>query len=262
MRKSTNDANEMIEIDLQKLFMRWLEKWWIIAFCGIFFACVSLFYTVNFITPLYKANITAYVNNVRAGNQIESISSSSLSTSKALVQTYIRIISSDTVLEMVAEAAEVDYTANDIRGMLSAEQVGETELFKVYVSHADPEMTVRIANAIAEVIPTAISEIVEGSSTKIIDYAKVPNHRYTPSYTRNTVLGGIVGGVLSVAAITIFFLLDVRIKEAEDLMQYDYPILGQIPNFEQVSTKRSHKSGYGYGYETASVTEKTGKKEG
>ena len=252
----------MIEIDLQKLFMRWLEKWWLIAFCGIFFACVSLFYTVNFITPLYKANITAYVNNVRAGNQIESISSSSLSTSKALVQTYIRIIYSDTVLEKVAVTAGVDYTANDIRGMLSAEQVGETELFKVYVSHKVPEMTARIANAIAEVIPTEIAAIVEGSSTKIIDYAKVPQMRYTPSYTKNTVLGGMIGGFVALAFLTIQFLLDVRIKEAEDLMQYEYPILGQIPNFEQVSTKRSHKSGYGYGYDTAKTAETAEKKEG
>ena len=40
---------------------------------------------------------------------------------------------------------------NDILGMLSAEQISETELFKVYVSNADPEMAARIANAIAEV---------------------------------------------------------------------------------------------------------------
>lgn len=258
-----NDANEVIEIDLQKLFMRWLANWWLIAFCGIFFACASFVYTKQCITPLYKANITAYVNNIRAGNQIESISSSSLSTSKQLVQTYIKIISSDTVLNKVAEAAEVDYTANEIRGRLSASQVDETELFRVYISDANPEIAAKIANAIAEVIPTEIAAIVEGSSTKIIDYATVPQMRYTPSFTKNTVLGGIVGGVVALAWVTILFLLDVRIKEAEDLVtQYDYPILGQIPNFEQVAVKRNHKNGYGYGYETAKVTEQSEKTEG
>lgn len=265
MKKTTiNDVveNDVVQIDLQKLFMRYLEKWWLIAFCGIFFALSAIFYTHEFITPLYKANITAYVNNVRAGNQVDTISSSSISTSKQLVQTYIRIISSDTVLTKVSEVIGGEVPASDIRGMLSAEQVGETELFRVYVSNADPEMAAKIANGIAEVIPTEIADIVEGSSTKIIDYAKVPQTRYTPSYRKNTVLGGMLGGIAAVAFITIQFLLDVRIKESEDLMQYDYPILGQIPNFEQVSTKRSHKSGYGYGYDTAKVTEKNEKKEG
>lgn len=258
-----NAANDVIEIDLQKLFMRWLTNWWIIMFCGILFATASLVYTKQYITPKYKASVTIYVNNIRAGNQVESISSSSLSTSKQLVQTYIKIISSDTVLTKVAEVAESDEPIAVIRGRMSATQEDETELFKVHFSHPDPEMAARLANAVAEVVPTEMAEIVEGSSTKIIDYAKVPVQRYTPSFTKNTVIGGIIGSMVAVLWVTIQFLLDVRIKEAEDLVsQYDYPILGQIPNFEQVSTKRSGKSGYGYGYEAAKITEKIEKKEG
>lgn len=252
-----NEQNEMIEIDLQKLFMRYLEKWWLIVFCGLFFAASAIFYTYQFITPQYKSSITVYVNNVRAGNQVESISSSSISTSKQLVQTYIKIISSDRVLEKAIEASGYELEPSGLRSMMSATQEDETELFKVHVSSHDPEKAAKLANAIAEVIPTEITEIVEGSSTKIIDYAKVAKTRYTPSYTKNTMLGGMLGGFFALAFITIQFLLDVRVKEAEDLMsQYDYPILGQIPNFEQINTKRSGKNGYGYGYETAKVTEK------
>lgn len=257
-----NDSNEVIEIDLQKLFMRWLANWWLIVFCGFFFAAAGLMYTKNFITPQYKSSITVYVNNVRAGNQVDTISSSSISTSKQLAQTYIKIISSDRVLVKAIEASGYDMEPSVLRSMMSASQEDETELFKVHISSHDPEKAAKLANAIAEVIPTEITEIVEGSSTKIVDYAKVANQRYTPSYTKNTVLSGMLGGFVALAWITIAFLMDVRIKEAEDLMQYDYPILGQIPNFEQVSTKRTHKSGYGYGYDTAKVTEKNEKKEG
>lgn len=240
-----NESNEMIEIDLQKLFMRWLEKWWLIALCGILFALGGLFYTKEFVTPQYRASITVYVNNVRAGNQVDSISSSSISTSKQLVQTYIKIISSDRVLAKAIEQSGYDMEPSSLRGMMSATQEDETELFKVHISSHDPGKAAKLANAIAETIPTEITDIVEGSSTKIIDYAKIPDHRYTPSYTKNTVLSGMLGGVAAVAWITIKFLMDVRIKEAEDLTQvYEYPILGQIPNFAQISSKRSHKSSY------------------
>lgn len=262
MRKNLNETNDTIEIDLHKLFLRWLANWWLIAFCGIFFACAGFIYTKQCITPLYRASITVYVNNVRAGNQIETVTSSNLNTSKALVQTYIKIISSDTVLTKVAENAGYDITPSTLRSMMSATQEDETELFKVHISSQEPEKAARLANAVAEVIPTEMAEIVEGSSTKIIDYAKIPEYRYTPSYTKNTLLSGMLGSALALVWVTILFLLDVRIKVAEDLVtQYDYPILGQIPNFEQVSIKRSHKSGYGYGYETAKVTEKTEKEE-
>ena len=136
---------------------------------------------------MYRASVTIYVNNVRAGNQVESISSSSLSSSKQLVQTYIKIISSDKVLTKVIEKAECEYSVEYVRNLISATQVDETELFKVHISHRDPEMAAHLANAVAEVIPTEMAAIVEGSSTKIIDYATVPQYRYTPSYTKNTV---------------------------------------------------------------------------
>ena len=245
MRRAMNDTNEVMEIDLQKLFMRWLANWWIIVLCGLIFAFAGLVYTKQFVTPMYRASITVYVNNVRAGNQVESISSSSISTSKQLVKTYIKIISSNSVLSKVAEEASCDLETWEIRNMMSATQEDETELFKVHFLHPDPEMAAKLANAVAKVIPSELGEIVEGSSTKIIDYAKIPTSRYTPSYSKNTILSGMVGCFLAVAYITIRFLLDVRIKEAEDLTQvYEYPILGQIPNFAQLSSKRSHKSSY------------------
>lgn len=253
MRRPINDTNEVMEIDLQKLLMRYLANWWLIVFCGLFFACAGYFYTKEFITPMYRASVTIYVNNTRAGNQVDGVTTSSLSASKQLVQTYIKIISSDTVLTKVAEEAGYAMEPSGLRAMMSATQEDETELFRVHFSSHDPEKAARLANAVAKVVPTEMAEIVEGSSTKIIDYAKVPDHRYTPSYTKNTVLSGMIGGFLAVAFITIRFLMDVRIKEAEDLTQvYEYPILGQIPNFAQISTKRSHKSGY----ETAKVTER------
>ena len=36
MRRPMNDTNEIVEIDLQKLFMRYLANWWLIVFCGLF----------------------------------------------------------------------------------------------------------------------------------------------------------------------------------------------------------------------------------
>ena len=121
------------------------------------------------------------------------ISAANLATSQQLVNTYVNIIRSDTVLEKVVKNAKLDYSAAEIRGMMTTAQVDETELFSVYISHPDPEMAAKIANAVATVAPGEIEEFVEGSSTKIIDHAKVPTSRYTPSYRKNTLLGCAAG---------------------------------------------------------------------
>ena len=75
----------------------------------------------------------------------------------------------------------------------------------------------------------------------IIDYAKVPEKRSSPSYSRNAVLGALLGGILAAAYVTLRCLMDVRIKEEEDLAAlFDYPVLGQVPHFDQPSSSKKH----------------------
>ena len=250
-----------LEIDLQKLLLTYLRKWWAIVLCAVVAFLGALLITTQFITPMYRASITVYVNSVSSDQEINSISSGSLSTAQKLVDTYVNMIESDTVLEKVADTSGKNISANQIRKIMSAEQVDSTEIFKVYITHADPEFAADVANSIAEVAPDAIEEFVVGSSAKIIDYAKVPVNPSSPNTSRNCILGALVGCVFAVLIITIQFLLDVRIKTEEDLaMLFDIPVLGQIPSFEEVSAQKKRGYGYAskYGYTTKSVTQKGG----
>ena len=244
MREQTNPIKDGVEIDLQKLLLAYLRRWWLIALCGLVAALGTLYVTASHITPMYRAGVMVYVNNARSDQVIEYMSSSNLSASKQLVNTYTTIIGSDTVLRKVVLDGKLPYSVDQVRNMMTTEQVDDTELFQVFITHEDPEVAAQVANAIAEVAPDEIEEFVEGSSTKIVDYAKVPTARYSPSYRKNTVLGGVIGVVVAVLYITLVYLLDVRIKDSEDMeMLFDIPILGQIPVF---GTGEVKKKGYGY----------------
>lgn len=243
----TNESKESMEIDLQKLVSTYLHRWWIIVLCAVLAASGALYYTRNHITPIYKAEVTLYVNNSRADQQINYVSGTNLATAQRLVGTYIEIIQSDTVLEKVAHEVGDDVSASFIRSSMAARQKGETELFDVYIAHPDPVFAVRIANAVAEVAPGEIERFVEGSSAKIVDYAKVPTAPSSPNVTRNTILGALVGFVLAVAYITVRFLMDVRIGGEEDLaMLFEIPVLGQIPAFETTGKKKNKRSDHDY----------------
>ena len=250
MKEAVPKNNDTVEIDLIKLFMAYLHKWWLILLCALVVGGGALLYTMKFITPLYQASITIYVNNVRSGERIDYISGSNLQASQQLVSTYANIIQSDTVLSKVIEEAGVNYTPDQMRGLLSTKQVGGTELFNVYVTHSDPKMAAYLVNTVASVAPAEIETFVEGSSTKIIDYAKVPASPCSPSYSRNTVVGALIGGVLAVIYVTLRCLLDVRIKEEEDLASlFDYPVLGHIPHFDQPASGK--KNAYAEPYTSA-----------
>ena len=99
MRNMINDNRDGYEIDLQKLLFAYLSHWRLIAGMAVLTAAVFLYYTVYCITPLYKASVKIYVNNIRAEQKVEYITGNNLAAAQQLVKTYVTIIRSDTVLE-------------------------------------------------------------------------------------------------------------------------------------------------------------------
>ena len=238
---------EFTEIDLMPLVSALLRKLWLIALCAVLTGGAAYLYTDYLVTPLYRAEVSVYVNNISSkidSSSIEYVSGSNLSTAKQLVTTYVNIISSDRVLSRVVEEAGLRVSADAVRGMMTASSVGETEMFKIYITSPDPDLAAQVANAIADVAPEEIANIVEGSSTKIIDYAKVPSRPSSPNYQRNVMMGAAVGAALAVAYVVLRTLLDKRIMSEEDLERLaDLPVLGVIPEFGS-----DPKKGYGSDY--------------
>ena len=231
---------ETVEFDLRNLFKILLKRSWIIFLCMVVMGAAMFVYTVNFVTPQYKANVTMYVNN-NTSNNGTGIDSTDLAVALRLVKTYVTIISSDNVLDKVISETELDLTAEQVRSMLSAEVVNETEMFRVSVTAPSPQLAADIANAIAEVAPDEITAIIEGSAAKVIDYAKVPKGKSSPNYTTNTVIGALIGAVLSVFAILIHNMLDLTVHNEDELTNtFSIPVLGVIPELQE-DKKQSFK---------------------
>lgn len=224
------------KIDLFALGVVILRKIWLVVILAVVLGAVAYVYTDNFVQPLYQASVTIYVNNTVQNQSSSAVSAAGLATAQRLVTTYVTMIKSDTVLEKVAEEVGDKVSAGAIRGMLTADSLNETEVFKVNITCGDPEMAAEIANAVAKVAPAEISYFVNGSSTKIVDYAKVPGGPISPNVTRNTIIGAVLGVGLAIAIVLLRFMMDTRIKDQVDLEQISkVPVLGTIPNFKYES---------------------------
>lgn len=228
---------ETVEIDLKELSRVLLKRAWVIALCAVLLAGMVLVYTVGFVTPQYQASVMVYVNN-KASSSSGYISSSELSVALHLVNTYVNIIKSDDVLGKVIDEAGIKASPAEIRKMLAAEVVDETEIFSITVANPDPVLAAQIANAVAKVAKEEIPAIIEGSSLKVVSEAKVPTQKASPSYIKNAVIGALVGILLSAGAIIIQTLLDVRVKTEEDLKRIkEMPVLGLIPDLAAEANK-------------------------
>lgn len=244
-----SNRNDEIEIDLLKLFKALWRRALVIILVALIVASAVFAYTAMFIRPTYEATASFYVNNssISIGSMSYSISAGELSASNALVNTYIYILKSRTTLEDIIEKAQLPYTAAQLSSMINTNIVTGTAAFDVTVTTQSPTESEKIANTVAEVLPERITEIVDGSNVRIVDYAIIPAHRAGPDYAMNLLIGFLAGAVLAAGVIAVRFIIneqnDQLIHSTEELRQLypDIKVLAMIPDM-----RLSEKKGYYY----------------
>ena len=254
MKNRNSFAEQAESIDLVQIANVLLRKLWIIIISGVLAAALFFGYTNFMVTPMYSSSVLLYVNNssISVGNGGVNISASGLSVARSLVDTYIGILEARSTLEKVAEKAATGHSYGQLLSMVSAQPYGETEMFKITVTADNPRQAAKIANTIADVLPDRVSEIIDGSSVRVVDRAVVSNNKISPNVTRNTALGFLIGVAIACAIIIILHFLDDTIYDEDYLLShYDIPVLAKIPNL-----LTDEKNYYGYKYYSAPAQRK------
>ena len=153
------------------------------------------------------------------------------------------ILNTRTTLDEVRNKSGVSYTYEELQEMISAAAVNSTEVFEIVVTSPDPKEARDIGNVIAQVLPKRISTVVEGSSARVVDRAVTPAKKASPSITRYTAVGMLLGVIASCGYIAIRAILDDRIHDEDYLMQMyeNIPVLTVVPELVASET-----DGYGY----------------
>lgn len=243
---NTQIDNNEIEIDLLHLVKVLWQKAWIIILCTILLGAIVFSYAFFFVTPQYQAKAMMYVNNssFSVGSTSFSISSSELTAAKSLLDTYVIILKSRTTMEKVLAETGLDYSYEEISGMVSASAVNSTEVFQIVATSSVPQEAELIVDTIVKILPDRIADIVDGSSVRLVDHAVLPTQRSSPSYTKYAMIGIILGFVLSCGVIIVVDLMDTTIRDEDYLYQrYNIPVLAVVPDAYE-----SRKGSYSYSH--------------
>jgi len=261
-----NDVKEF-EIDVLALIHVLWKNILAIMLVALLFGSAVFGYTAFFVEPEYQATASMYVNNssFSLGETSFSVSNSDLTASNSLVSVYLYILESRTTLEEVIQNSGLTYSPVQLRKMISTRSISKTGAFEVTVTSNNPAEVELIANSIARILPDRIAEIVDGTSVRIVDYAIIPSQRSGPSIIMNTVIGILIGGIISAVWVTVKYLLNdtskMMIQSVDDLrdMYPDIMVLATIPDMRLSEKKNGYYSSY---YDANENAKKGGKHSG
>lgn len=243
---SNETKPQNVELDIKHLLVVLLRRAWIVILAGILLATLLFGYAYFFVKPTYASGVKFYVNNTNSMPQTNNstyYSPAQLTAAKYLAETYMVVLQSDPVLEQIQEMTDLPYSKGQIRNMIASGTVNDTEVFQVVVTCENYQHAAKIAQALTAVLPEAISEVVVGSSVRIVENAVENPNPVGPNYMRYLLIGALIGVVLSCGIIIAIDLADTTIDNEEYLTNAyeDVPLLAVIPCGD---SKKSYYKGY------------------
>ena len=227
MEQQNLQDNTDIEFDVLELFHVLLNKFWIILLTGMIAALAFVGGTILFITPQYQSTTKMYVLSKQDNN---TITQQDMQTSLSLTKDYAELIKSRTVTEGVIAQLNLDLTHEQLLGKMSVDSATDTRILSITVTDPDPYEACKIANAIRDVAANHIKNVMDIDAVNVVETANIPDQKSSPSISKNGVIGGLLGVLLSVAIILIAYISNDTIKTQEDVERYlGLSMLGTIP---------------------------------
>ena len=242
-------------INIMDLVMLAWRRLWIIILVAVICAAGAFGYCKFFVTPSYSATASILVTNgavtTSYDDTTDKVSGSDISASLYLSYTVVDILNTPDIYKKVADALGSGYDYQSLMGRSSIARRSEDTLFiDVTFSSTDPKEAMRVANKYVEVACSYIPEFIPSSRAMVASTAIKAAMTY-PRTMMTTAVAGLAGAVVAYVVLFIIESLNRSVKGEEDFTaNFDVPLLGSVPDFENAegSGYRKSKGGYSNAY--------------
>ena len=232
-----NQNYEEVEVDIKELIMILLKKAWLIIIVTIFTAIIAFTISKFRIAPQYESTTKLYLV---ANSDNQTVTYSDIQVGSQLTNDYMALVKSRPVLEDTISELNLDATTKELEDLISVSNPANTRIIEVTVKYSNPYTAKKIADKIRESSADHIENIMELKKINVVEEGNVPIEKVSPNITQNTLIGGILGAIISVLSILIVYFLNDTIKTPDDVERYlGLSVLASIPIQEgEVASKR------------------------
>ena len=238
------------EVDLVEVFYLLWGHWWQILLSLIAGAALVFAGTYFLITPQYEASARIYI--VSASDD-SVVNLSDLQVGSSLTADYQELLLSRPLMEDVIQQLGLKelpggqaLPVEKLREMIQITNTPDTRILKITVTSLDPRQSADIANQLVEQACVYLPRIMGTEKPRLVEAAIPPESKSSPSYAKNSVLGGLLGAVLWAVALVLGHLMNDTFVTPEDVERYlGIQPLAAIPegNLETRRRKSKHHAG-------------------
>jgi len=212
-----NRQNDDIEIDIRQIFEVLLHKIIIIILTGVIVGLLALLISKLYLKPVYESSTTLYVLNRQSQT---TTTYNDIQSASQLTKDYKYLITGRTVTERVISELNLDMTASQLASSITVNTPTDTRILEITVANHDQYKAKEIADKVAQISSDSICNIMQIEDVNIVDEANFPSSPVSPNIKKNTLIGGLLGILLSSVIVVIQFLMNDTIRSSEDIERY------------------------------------------
>ena len=210
------EKNDGFEIDMLEFVRIIFDKLWIIILCFTIFGISAFAGSKLLMTPKYTASSMIYI--LTKTTSVTSLAD--IQMGEQLTVDFETLAKSRPVVESVIRKENLDYTYEEVLKMIQTENPDDTRILKFNITHEEPAIAQKIANSLAEVTAERVAYIMDTDKPKMVEEAILPEKASSPNVMINTILGCILGTILSVGVILALYLMNDTIQTEDDVRKY------------------------------------------
>ena len=232
------DIDNEIEIDLRELLLELLAYWKLILLSIILVGSIAFGVSKFMMVPKYESTAELYV--LTKSTSITSLAD--IQTGTSLTNDYIVVVKGRPVLEQVIENLGLRETYKSLSDKVTLNNPSNSRILEITVTDENPMMAKNIADEIANISSAFIAQKMDQEPPTIIQTGYADGSPVSPNILKNTVLGGMLGAMLSMALVVITYLFNDTITGPEDIeKKLGMNMLGTLP-LEEAEYDGEHRS--------------------
>ena len=243
----------MREIDVRAFLGLFIQNLKIIVIAMAVVGLIAGGATMLFAEDMYVSKCSMYVMNITKDSAgiTSGISSNGLDASQRMVDEFIEIVRSESVLadvQNVLRGQNYNMSIAQIRSALSMSSKNETALMEITATTTNPNLSKALCDAVQACAPSKVNEVMLGIGTiTTVDTASLGT-RSARGTTRNAVLGAVAAAALCYGLFLVNYLVDNTIKDEKDFKsRYNVNLLGVVPSFGNANDKKKSKGEKSHG---------------
>jgi capsular exopolysaccharide synthesis family protein len=226
-----------------KDYLRVLRRNWIVIVACALIGLLSAGAATLLMKPIYKSETKLFVALQSSGSVSELTQGNTFS--QARVQSYVKTVTTPTVLQPVIDALALKTTPQALAQSIAARSDTNTVLISISAENESPVQAAAIAQAVSRSLIDAVDALERPSSSdaspvrlSIVTPASAPATPSSPNVRVNLLVGLLFGLATGTAIALLRSILDTRVRGEDDLRKVTQAaILGGV-SFDSDAVKK------------------------